>query len=77
MFLLWAALLAVVGLGSLADTFAELLRIVLAVDFAVLVVLVIISLWALRHPPHPSVGGSVPAAPGADGDVQGHGQLRG
>ena len=76
-FLLWAGLLAVVGLGSLADTFTELLRTVLAVDSSVLVVLVMISLWALRHPSDPSVGGSVPAAPGADGDVKGHGQLRG
>ena len=75
-FLLWAGLLAVVGLGSLADTFAELLRIVLAVDSAVLVVLVIISLWALRHPPHPSVRRSVPAAPGAHGDVKRHGERR-
>jgi len=89
-FLLWAALLAVVGLGSLADTFAELLRIVLSVDTAVLVVLVLISLWALRHPPPKpnvpapdtgdaagSVGGGVPAAPGAHGDVEGNGQRRG
>ena len=76
-FLLWAGLLAVVGLGSLADTFTELLRIVLAVDSIVLVVLVMISLWALRHPPHPSVSGRVPAASGARRDVKRHGERRG
>ncbi len=81
---LWLGLLAVVGLGSLADTFRELLTIVLSVDTSVLVVLFVISLVALRHPAPPSpdgedgsVGGGVPAAPGADGDVEGNGQRRG
>ncbi len=95
-FLLWFGLVAVVGLGSLADTFAELLRVVLSVDTCLLVVLVTISLVRLRHPrdrpaervvpapgaPGPagfegSVGGSVPAAPGAHGDVEGNGQRGG
>ncbi len=49
-FLLWLGFLAVVGLGSFADTFAELLRIVLGVDTSVLVVLVLVSLVALRPP---------------------------
>jgi O-antigen/teichoic acid export membrane protein len=82
-FLLWFGLLAVVGLGSLADTFAELLRTVLGVDTAVLVVLVATSLVRLRAAPPPlspapdSVGGGVPAAPGADGDVERDRQRRG
>jgi hypothetical protein len=82
-YLLWLALLAVVGLGSVVDTFAELLRVVLSVDTGVLVVLVVISLVALRHPAPPpvtaidSVGGGVPAAPGAHGDVEGDGQRGG
>jgi hypothetical protein len=89
--LLWLGLLGVVGLGSLADTFDELLRIVLSVDAGVLVVLVMVSLWRLRHvPPAPnteqdidadapsdSVGGGVPAAPRAHGDVEGNGQRSG
>ena len=92
-FLLWFGLVAVVGLGSLADTFAELLRVVLGVDTCLLVVLVAISLVRLRHPGptggamvpagtgpagfEGSVGGSVPAAPGAHGDVEGNGQRGG
>ncbi len=89
-FLLWFGLVAVVSLGSLADTFSELLRVVLSVDAGLLVVLVAISLVRLRNasdrPSEPmvpaagpsgfegSVGGSVPAAPGAHGDVEGHGE---
>ncbi len=80
-YLLWFGLVAVVGLGSLADTFDELLRTVLAVDTTVLAVLVVISLLRLRHPTTPagsgSVGGGVPAAPSAHGDVEGNGQRRG
>jgi O-antigen/teichoic acid export membrane protein len=92
-FLLWFGLLAVVGLGSLADTFAELLRVVLSVDATLLVVLVAISLVRLRHPsdrpsepgapppgltgPEDSVGGGVPAAPGAHGDVEGNSERGG
>jgi O-antigen/teichoic acid export membrane protein len=73
-YLLWLALLGVVGLGSLADTFEELLRTVLGVDTAVLVVLLGISLVALRRG---SVGGGVPAAARPHGDVEGHRQRRG
>ncbi|WP_196804120.1 lipopolysaccharide biosynthesis protein [Marmoricola sp. URHB0036] len=80
-YLLWFALVAVIGLGSLADTFDELLRSVLGVDTTVLVILVAISLVRLRHPTAAagpgSVGGGVPAAPGAHGDVEGDGQRRG
>jgi len=80
-YLLWFALVAVVGLGSLADTFEELLRTVLVVDTVVLGVLVTISLVKLRRPGATagpgSVGGGVPAAPGAHGDVEGNGQRRG
>jgi O-antigen/teichoic acid export membrane protein len=82
-FALWIGLLAVVGLGSLADTFAELLRVVLSVDTGVLVVLVAISLVALRKPAPDAadveglVSGGVPAAPSAHGDVEGDGQRRG
>ena len=46
--------------------------LVAAIDGVLCLVLVAV---ALRSPQ--SVGGSVPAAPGADGDVKGHGQLRG
>jgi O-antigen/teichoic acid export membrane protein len=81
-YLLWLALLGVIGFGSLASTFEELLRIVLGVDATVLLVLFAISLVALRARPAPSsdpgsVGGGVPAAPGAHGDVEGDGQRRG
>jgi O-antigen/teichoic acid export membrane protein len=86
-FLLWLGLLAVVGLGSMADTFAELLTVVLSVDAGLMVVLVLISVTRLRHPsdrpslpagpaPPDSVSGGVPAAPGAHGDVEGDGQRR-
>jgi O-antigen/teichoic acid export membrane protein len=81
---LWLGLLGVVGLGSLAGTFSELLRTVLGVDTGVLVVLVAISLVKLRRTPAPtpspasdSVGSGVPAAPRAHGDVEGNGQRRG
>ena len=76
-YLLWIGLLAVISLGSTADTFDELLRTVLGVDTTVLVVLVVISLLKLRHPAPAasgSVGGGVPAAPRAHGDVEGNGQ---
>ena len=89
--LLWLGLLGVVGLGSLAETFAELLKVVLSVDAGVLIILVMISLWRLRPiSPAPnaeqdddagalsdSVGGGVPAAPRAHGDVEGNGQRSG
>jgi O-antigen/teichoic acid export membrane protein len=81
-YLLWLGLLGVVGLGSLSHTFEELLRTVLGVDTTVLVVLFAISLFALRgrrdhRPGRDSVGGGVPAAPGAHRDVEGDGQRRG
>jgi O-antigen/teichoic acid export membrane protein len=78
---LWLGLVAVVALGSLADTFDDLLRTVLLVDTAVLVVLIVVSLLRLRRStagsgPGGSMGSGVPAAPGAHGDVEGNGQRR-
>ena len=89
-YLLWAGLALLVGLGATAETFDQLLRIVLGVDAALLVVLTATSLWSLRHAPtetppedvptsgsEGSVSGGVPAVPGPHGDVEGHGQRRG
>ena len=54
------------------ETVEQMVLLVAAIDGVLCLVLVAV---ALRSPQ--SVGGSVPAAPGADGDVEGHGQLRG
>jgi hypothetical protein len=85
-FLVGGALVAVMALGQLAESVNGLMLVVLAVDVVLLLALLA---GAARHnrraaqaspqvsPQDGSVGGSVPAAPGADGDVKGHGQLRG
>jgi len=67
-FLLWIGLLGVVGLGSLAHTFEDLLRVVLSVDTAVLVVLVAISLVRLRHPGVEPDRPGTPGQPGRSGE---------
>jgi O-antigen/teichoic acid export membrane protein len=82
-YLLWFGLVAVVALGSLADTFEDLLKVVLGVDTTLLVVLFAVSLAAFRRlgraptADQGSVGGGVPAVPGAHGDVEGDGQRGG
>ena len=81
-FVLWAGLLVVIGLGSLTSTFEQLLATVILADTAVLAVLVVVSLVKLRRDQNPapvpedSVGSGVPAAPGAHGDVEGDRQRR-
>jgi O-antigen/teichoic acid export membrane protein len=79
--LVWGALVAVVALGQLADSVNELMFLVLTVDLVLLLALLAVALLHSRRAaaaagePSSSVGGGVPAAPGADGDVEGHGQL--
>ncbi len=77
-FLVWAALLTVLILGSGKDSFGSLLHVVVLTDLTLLVTLVAISLWRLRAPVagESSVGSGVPAGAGADGDVEGDAQLR-
>jgi O-antigen/teichoic acid export membrane protein len=53
-YLVWAALAAVVALGSTADTFSSLLLLVLAVDVALFGVLLAVSLWRVRGAPRTS-----------------------
>lgn len=65
--LLWAGLAAVAGAAAYVATEGQLLFSVLLVDAVLLAVLLAIAL----------VGGIVPAAAGADGDVEGDGQLGG
>ena len=76
--LLWVALVLVAALGQLVDSHAGLLALVLAVDGALLVVLLAVDL--LRHRADAatdtgSVSGGVPAGAGTDGDVERNGQL--
>lgn len=49
-YLVWAALLALVGAGLTANTIDQLLTIVVAVDSALFAVLLGLSLWLIRHP---------------------------
>jgi O-antigen/teichoic acid export membrane protein len=83
--LVWAALLGVVAVGQLADSVESLMLLVLGVDTVLLVALLVV---ALRHSRQGeavdgpvdgsvdrSVGSGVPAAPGADRDVERNGQL--
>jgi O-antigen/teichoic acid export membrane protein len=82
-FLVGGALVAVMALGQLAESVNGLMLVVLAVDVVLLLALLAV---AARHnrraaqaspqvsPQDGSVGGSVPAAPGAHGDVEGHGE---
>jgi O-antigen/teichoic acid export membrane protein len=82
--LVWAALLAVVAVGQLAESVNGLLAVVLGIDAVLLLALLAVAV--LHHPPtaeatasgrsEDSVGGSVPAVPRADGHVQGDGELR-
>lgn len=53
-YLVWAALVAVVVLGSTADTFSTLLLLVLVVDVSLFGVLLSVSLWRVRGSAHPS-----------------------
>jgi O-antigen/teichoic acid export membrane protein len=70
---IWAALaLLSVSAPFVVDTVEQMVLLVACIDGVLCLVLVAV---ALRSPE--SVGSSVPAAPGADGDVEGHGQLRG
>ncbi len=79
--LVWGALAAVVVLGQLADSVNGLMFLVLTIDVVLLVALLVVALLHSRADAvaaaaaSGSVGGGVPAAPGADGDVEGHGQL--
>ena len=80
--LVWGALVAVVTLGQLADSVNGLMFLVLTVDLVLLLALLVVALLHSRRAapaaapiPGDSVGGGVPAAPGADGDVEGYGQL--
>jgi O-antigen/teichoic acid export membrane protein len=86
--LIWAALVAVVVGGQLVDSVDQLLLLVLAIDVVLLVALLAISLVATKRatpgadasgttPGPESVGSGVPAGPGADGHVEGDGELRG
>ncbi len=88
---LWAGLLALVVLSRSADGVTTLLLSVLAVDAGVLALLLLTSLQRLGPasrsasgagdppagggPGTGSVGGVVPGSPGADGDVERHGEL--
>jgi O-antigen/teichoic acid export membrane protein len=82
--LVWAALLAVVAVGQLAESVNGLLAVVLGIDAVLLLALLAVAV--LHHPraagatssgrSEDSVGGSVPAVPRADGHVQGDGELR-
>jgi O-antigen/teichoic acid export membrane protein len=77
--LVYAALVAVVGMGQLADSVTGLMLTVLGIDLVLLVALLGVALLHNPRMPGPteaSVGGGVPAAAGADGHVEGHGQLR-
>ena len=70
---IWTALaLLSITAPLVVETVEQMVLLVAAIDGVLCLVLVAV---ALRSPQ--SVGGSVPAAPGADGNVQGHGQLRG
>jgi O-antigen/teichoic acid export membrane protein len=48
-YLVWAALVALVGLGLTADTIDQLLAIVVAVDGTLFAALLVLSLWLVRH----------------------------
>jgi uncharacterized membrane protein len=52
-YLVWAALLATVLLGLTTNTLVGLVTVVLAVDTALLVVLLGVSLWLVREEPAP------------------------
>jgi O-antigen/teichoic acid export membrane protein len=77
----WGALIAVAAVGQLAGTVDELVLLVLVADTLVLLTLLVVALLHHRQDVlvEPagvaSVSGFVPAGPGADGDVERHGQL--
>ncbi len=74
--LVWAALAAVVVIGRSTDTVTGLLSVVLSVDVVLLLALLVVALVRTRPAvAQGSVGGGVPAAPGADGDVERDGEL--
>jgi O-antigen/teichoic acid export membrane protein len=49
-YLVWVALVALVGLGLTADTIDQLLAVVVAVDGALFAALLVLSLWLVRDP---------------------------
>ena len=70
---IWAALaLLCVSAPLVVQSVEEMVLLVAAIDGVLCLVLVAVALSS-----RPSVGGGVPAASGADGDVEGDGQLRG
>ncbi len=76
----WGALLAVVAAGQLADSVNGLMLVVLSIDGVLLLTLLAVAVLHSQRPVAPpgvdSVSSGVPAAPGADGHVEGNGQLR-
>jgi hypothetical protein len=80
--LVWVGLVALVAAGQLADSVNALMLIVLTVDTVLLLALLAVAMLhnqraAVGISTGPmSVGSGVPAAPGADGYVEGDGQLR-
>jgi O-antigen/teichoic acid export membrane protein len=80
--LVWVGLVALVAAGQLADSVNALMLIVLTVDTVLLLALLAVAMLhnqraAVGITTGPmSVGSGVPAAPGADGYVEGDGQLR-
>ena len=70
---IWAALaLLCVSAPLVVQSVEEMVLLVACIDGVLCLVLVAVALSS-----RPSVGSGVPAAPGADGDVEGDGQLRG
>jgi O-antigen/teichoic acid export membrane protein len=70
---IWAALAVLcVSAPVVVQSVEEMVLLVAGIDAVLCLVLVAVALSS-----RPSVGGGVPAAPGADGDVEGDGQLRG
>ncbi len=79
---IWLALALVIAGALRADTVTELLLTVLVIDSALCLLLLVLVLVRTQAPAAPSgpadsVGGVVPAASGADGDVQRDGQVGG
>ncbi len=70
---IWAALAVLcVSAPLVVQSVEEMVLLVACIDGVLCLVLVAVALSS-----RPSVGSGVPAAPGADGDVEGDGQLRG
>lgn len=75
----WGALLAVVAAGQLASSVNGLMLVVLSIDAVLLITLLAVAVLHHQRPVAPASAGSVssgvPAPPGADGHVEGNGQL--